>query len=71
MNIVEGVRIDDFYEAGDIGFTKLDDIKIGAVINNSKGNNGTVSLKLIGYPKGTASTYYTRLKKSYSIIEIL
>ena len=68
MNVVEGVRLDNFYEVGDIRFTQLADIKIGAVINNSNANSGTVSLKSIGYQKGKASTYHTRLKKSYSII---
>lgn len=63
-NSTNGTRLGDFYNDGDVTFSTISQICVGA------GEKGTsINLDTINYTTKSTSEFHTRLKKSYDVIQ--
>ena len=65
MNSTCGVCLQDFYDAGGVDVMDIDHIKIGV----GTPDNDFITLHDIGYTTKAASSFHTRLKQSYFIVQ--
>ena len=65
MNSTIGVCLDDFYSIGGIDVTDIPGMKLGVGVSGDQ----NIALQDVGYFTKEQSSFHTRLKKSYAIVQ--